>query len=465
MITLHALSNNAISIDNNKRDLKAIQHRYSSSFDNNKSDCITFCGDKLKVTDEPKKKKFNIPFITGLVSASTQLFGGLCLVISGLLPGNNVDAKPSGPLLTLEEIADRDVLSYRAMPSENQIYKIPVDKSEQQAKDTMNTVKDVLTKMGWTSLSIGSLTSGVGIAGMGMKSNQPSIVLGGLGILGCAPIMILDPSIAMRGAINISLATFFSGFANKIKNDNELKPGEKPREYDLSYLKDKELWKSAFKDSVKSKELNSKLLGTAKFIVQDQVLLLTNAKKAVDQSVKRLFGIRKELPEFMTLKPSSDQRKISSMLVFAGGIPLLVFGGSVESLVPVANALTGAGFATGNLGMFALGKKQTDSTKPALLIGVPLKLMGDFFQTTDWGFGLSRMGSASHNYYIAMQNKDKKPQEPAETIEKPDEVLTPTKPKIFRPEVSRLRGHDDHKEKVKLQKGLKYSDQVRNKGR
>lgn len=464
MLTLKALNNNPTCVGNTKQDFNPVFQGYNSGSRCEKTSLLTFTGDKLDVKEEPKKKKFNIPFITGLISASSQLFGGLCLVISSLLPGNNVDAKATGPLLSLEELADKDVLSYRAMPPELKMEQFAVDPTELQAKDTMNTVKDVLNKMGWVSLSVGSVTSGVGIAGMGMKSNQPSILLGGLGVLGCSPLMVIDPSIAMRGALNIALATFFSGFSNKIRNENELKPGEKPREFDLSFLKDKKLWSAAFRDKVKTGELSDKLLDTAKFIVQDQVLLLTTAKKAVDQSVKKLFGIRKELPDFMTLKPSSDQRQISSMLVFAGGIPLLVFGGSVESLTPIANALTGTGFATGNLGMFALGRKQTDSTRPALLIGVPLKLIGDFLQTTDWGFGLSRMGSSSHNYYIAMQNKDKKPKNEPVKDQEPEKAIIPEKPKILKPDESNRKPHSNHKENVKLQKGLKYSDSVRNKG-
>ncbi|MGD9581608.1 MAG: hypothetical protein AB7V50_09565, partial [Vampirovibrionia bacterium] len=217
MLNIKALTNNTGSIANIKTDFKTDNNVYSSLVSSSVQDTIAFGSKKENNTEEPKKRKFNFPLVTGLVSAATQLFGGICLVVSAMLPGSNSKAQDELPPLPHEDMLDRDVLSYRAVPVEN---KIQILKDEKQAQDIMDMVKKALNKMGWTSLSIGSLTSGVGIAGMGMKSNQPSIVLGGLGVLACAPVMILDPSIPMRGAINISLATFFSGFANKIRNDN-----------------------------------------------------------------------------------------------------------------------------------------------------------------------------------------------------------------------------------------------------
>ena len=372
---------------------------------------------EIKQDETQKKHKFNFAYITAMISVISQLIGGGCLVTSALLPD---DAKTEDKLIPETTIVEQvtqtpEEQAAKALEKAGIVDvtdEIRTQELEQQAQNNMNTLKDILTKLGWTSLAVGNFTSGIGIAGMGLKTNQPSALLGGLGVGVCAPLMVVDPSIPLRGALCASLATFFSGFANKIKNDFELKPGEEPREYNLNFLKEAKNWKGALTNKTEAKKFASNSFDMLKFIAKDQVLLLTSAGKAVDQSVKKLFGIRKELPEFMTIKPSSEQRRITSMLVYSGGLPLLFFGGNVESITMVAEKLIGAGFGLGNIGMFALGYNQKDSTRPALLIGCPLKLIGDFMVTKDYGFGLSQMGSASHNYYIASQNKTKKVKDP-----------------------------------------------------
>ncbi|MEW5821944.1 MAG: hypothetical protein AB1782_17250 [Cyanobacteriota bacterium] len=463
---------------NNANKNKLPQHKSNKGCSRNKNADYIKINAKEDKDPPTQKKKINIPYITALISAATQLFGGACLAISALLPAKSADIEP--PVIPQSVIEEHMTQSpgemyIEAMPEnitiqETHTKQLTPDEINQQAQNTMNNIKDILNKMGWASLAIGNVTSGIGIAGMGSKFNQPSILLGGLGVLGCAPIMVIDPSIPLRGALCVFLATFFSGFANKIRNDFELKPGDTPREFDLSFLKEGKSWKGALTNRYEAQQFASKTYDMMKFVAKDQVMLLTSAGRAVDQSVKKLFGIRKELPDFMTLKPSSEQRRISSMLVYAGGLPLLAYGGSIEALTPIANALIGAGFSTGNLGMFAIGNKQEDSTRPALLIGVPLKFIGDFMITKDYGFGLSQMGSASHNYYVAVQNKKMANKADLPQAQKTDNPEKTKKTKKNKPdnelETKNLKQNYkalERKELAKTKQALKYHDKEKGK--
>lgn len=385
-----------------------------------------------ELSEKKQKKQLSFPFLCGIIATIGQVVGGVSMMAAAIIDAVPAPSPPK--VVTIDYAQPAQVQIFKQNKNSEKICINPsvnlfpdsvtqntkiypekfskkevtndVEKNEQKARSNFKEFSALLKKLGWSSLGISYMASVPSCVGASIKEKQPSMLLSSLSWGALSPIMMFDSSINLRGALLVSYALFYSGFANKIKNEYELKEGEKPRTFDLDFLKDKKVWGNAIKSKKEAAELGQKLCDMGKFVVQDQVMVLGSTTKSCKQILDKVIGNRKELPDFVTTKPSADNRKITSMLSYAGGIPLMMFGGSVEALTPIANALAGTGMFADAIGMFTIGSAQKNSSKQALLIGIPIRVLGDFAQTNDFMYGLRTLGGASCEYYFTMLNKD-----------------------------------------------------------
>jgi len=207
-----------------------------------------------------------------------------------------------------------------------------------------------------------------------------------------SPFMMMkrfNDSERLKGFLMLGYAFNYLGLANKIKNDKKDNNGQ-PLEFDIKGSKD---------------NLLNKIFKTVKFSVKDHLSIPEAVKNSLRQTKEYISGQRKEVPDFMSTNPTSDNRKLTSILLYAGGIPLMIFGNKNAAAKKAANVLIGTGLLLDAIGMFAIGRKEKGATKAILLGGVPLRTVGDFAQTNKFMYGLRTLGGSSFEYYFASLNE------------------------------------------------------------
>jgi len=263
--------------------------------------------------------------------------------------------------------------------------------------------------LGRVCLSLSYLVSGPSCLGAAIKNKQASMYLASWFWIIMSLFMFVDLPPQLKGALMANYALFYAGFATKVHNEYEAKDGEKLEEVDLSSLASLQAIKTILSSREGLKKLGKLCGKICLAIIDDHKEVLKAVPKAVVQLIAFAKRERKEIPDFLQLtNPTSSNRRITSGLVYAGSIPLILFGENIKIITTIANFLIGMGMVTDSLGMLSIGLKKKGSLKIALILGVPLRLVGDFAQTNPFFYGLRTLGGSSFEYYFAMENKTNK---------------------------------------------------------
>ena len=330
------------------------QTKYQGSFvlpnikENNTADRLQKSVDVFKNSPQIQSKKTNWGYLSGVAATVGQVAAGVCMLGAAFL--------------------------------------------EKKGKTCPNLIKN-LNHVGWVSLGLSYLVSIPSCIGASLAVKQPSMLLGAAAWAVASPFMMMkkfEDSPKLKGFLMLGYALNYLGLANKIKNDKDQKNGTQPLELDIKGSKD---------------NLLNKLFKTVKFSLKDHLSIPEAVKNSFKQVKEYISGKRKEVPDFMSTNPTSDNRKITSLLLYAGGIPLMIFGNKNAAAKKAANILIGTGLLLDAIGMFAIGRKEKGATKAILLGGVPLRTVGDFAQTNKFMYGLRTLGGSSFEYYFASLNE------------------------------------------------------------
>jgi len=368
----------------------------------------------LELKDPPST---NWPYISGIVATLGQAIAGLVMIPAAFIErGENSSTKTKKAKLPVMEKKDYKKEKQKII---DKFGESSVEKWAQKWKTEGKFPKIVsyieknnaglhgkgklLSRIGWWSMGISYLVSMPSCLNASLKAQQPSMFFG-MSIWGISSLFM--PWDRFRNSARLIATTplgatfIYSGMANKVKNENELKPGEKPRVFN-------------FKD-INSKNYLSKTAEFFKFIGKDLSTAPRAAWKAYIQTANYITGSRKEPPEFWTIKPTENNSKLASFLLFPGSLLLLAYGkkhrpGKAHTKIEkLANILIGTGLLSEALYMFTLGNSQRGKDKAIILSGVPLRAVGDFAQTNPAMLGMRTLGGASFEYYFATLNKRKK---------------------------------------------------------
>lgn len=272
---------------------------------------------------------------------------------------------------------------------------------EKKCKSSQELIKKI-NYIGWVSLGLSYLVSIPACIGASLALKQPSMFIGSILWAIASPFMmekknndIMDKiaenrAAKLKGFLMLGYAFNYLGLANKIKNEKEHRKGDTAIEYDFKGSKD---------------NLFNKTVKFINFSLKDHITMPQAFVNAFKQTKDYVSGKRKEVPEYMSATPSSDNRKITSLLLYGGGIPLMIYGKKYKPLEKVANIMIGTGMLLDAIGLFAIGREEKGVTKAALLTGVPLRAVGDFGQTNNFMYGLRTLGGASFEYYFASLNR------------------------------------------------------------
>lgn len=265
---------------------------------------------------------------------------------------------------------------------------------EKKGKISPELVKK-LNSIGWSSMGLSYLVSMPSCIGASLIAQQPTMLLGML-IWGISsPLMMMKKfqnSARVISTTPLGAGFVYAGMANKVKNDTELKEGEKPHVFEFN--------------KVNKNNLFSKTKEYFKFVANDLKSLPAVAHKTVSQSWDYITKKRKEPPEFWTAKPTENNSKLASILLLPGAALLMAFGKKYKPVEKAANILIGLGLLSEALYMYTLGNTKKGVDKALILTGMPLRAIGDFGQTNPIMLGMRTLGGASFEYYFATMNKD-----------------------------------------------------------
>ncbi|MEI8388721.1 MAG: hypothetical protein WCG23_02425 [bacterium] len=357
---------------------------------------------------QKKDKKTNWGYISGVVSTVAQLAAGLLMIPAALMERKTNNLTESKIKKLSENLSEKKkkeeiekIIGEFGESSIERLGKWLTEKGKYKtfAKKLLENGQNIhikgknANKLGWISLGFSYLVSIPSIVGASFSVKQPSMLLGSILWAAATPFMMMEKyegSSRLKGFLLLGYAFNYIGLANKIKNDEALKTSGKTLEYDIKGSKD---------------SLSKKISQIVKFSLKDHLSLPESVKNACVQTKEYVLRQRKEVPDFMSLSPTSDNRKITSILLYAGGIPLMIFGKKNKIVEKAANLMIGSGLFLDAIGMLAIGRKEKGGTKALLLGGVPLRTVGDFAQTNKLMYGVRTLGGASFEYYFAALNK------------------------------------------------------------
>lgn len=378
---------------------------------------VTFSATQPRNINEKQENKWKLPakphhapFHIGLLTAIAKITGGLSYIAAGLLEFAEPELPKNPPTLdaynhTVIELSKEKMLTDKIFQDPSFAKTIATFEDQQHKLETINHLQHTLEKMGGTLIAAGTLMSGPSMIAGSVKKNQPSMALASFLSVATAPLLIVFPSsIGLRGMYDAILALFNSGFKNKQYNETELTKGEAPHEYDLSFLQDSDMAKKALKDPAALKEYLLKLGGGFKFIVQDQKEVVEHSLNTVFQEINAVIKGHPRDSDFF--KKESALTSLSSLLMYAGGIPLALMGGNYEDVVLAADLLNGTGEFFEHWCLYKFSHDDDGKHSKALLIGIPAAIVGDFIRSETAGFGLSEMGHSSLHYFWAHHTKN-----------------------------------------------------------
>jgi hypothetical protein len=304
--------------------------------------------DASKDNFQKKEKKINWGYLAGMTSTVGQIIAGTCMMGAVIL--------------------------------------------EKKGKVSQNLINN-LKHIGGISLGASFLVGIPSYVGGGLTLKQPGMILGALAWAPAAILMMTkkyQDSVRLKGYLMVGYVLNYLGLANDIKNGNELKKGEARRECDLKNSKD---------------NLFTKAAKSIKFSLEDNLSLPAAVKRAYQQTKDYISRKRKEIPDFLSTDPNSDNRKVLSAFLYAGGIPLMIFGNKNKMIEKFANVMIGTGLLLDTIGIMAIGRKEKGASKAILIGGAPLRAVGDFNRSNNFMYGLRTLGGAAFEYYFANLNK------------------------------------------------------------
>lgn len=297
----------------------------------------------------------------------------------------------------------------------------------QVANNNATDYKEFFSQMGWTLSTVGMFTGCINGVSIGRASKQPSMVLSSVACLITSPLLMVDPTMCARTAMWFFTAPWLIGYANTIRNKQNLSPGETSRELDMSAIFDKTALKSQANASGSSltKTWFQEIGKSLHFVATDHLVLISDSAKQLktlvtqpkqvakgiqngfSETLQMLRGQRKELPAFVN--PSASQNQVGAMLMYIGSTPILMMGGPVNQVTEVCTKLLALGALTANTSLFASGIKEKNAS---LLVGVPLSFVGSAAMDKDWGMGLSQTATGLIQEYFR-QGLNKTEKQPA----------------------------------------------------
>ena len=341
-----------------------------------------------------KQKRSPLQTLWGVVlrvAPASNLLGGLMLMTSFFLPHHAQPAQSASASARPAAVAS-------AQPVMTAVQK-------QQAENTLAEIRDLLVTLGWTLGGAGLLAGKINVMAAGKTGKQPSMVLGGLWGMGVATWLMFDPTLPVRTAFLTASALLISGYANKVRNDFGLKNGEKPREFDMRPLYSPKVLRALTGDENASgaKLLRAwvkQLKAMSLFVAEDHALMVKDSGKAIARFVR---NPKTNFKPREWLKPSALQNRLGAMLIYAGGVPLLIMNGNTSAVEQAAHALIATGSLTADLSLFAVGKEKKGALGKAMMVGVLATNAGIAGFNTTAGAGLSMTGNATVDYYFAKE--------------------------------------------------------------
>lgn len=353
--------------------------------------------------------KTNWGYYSGVAATIGQVIAGLLMIPASLLEKRNnkktefeIDKLPEKlPYEEKKVIKDKIMQEFGSESvakclgdwlNKKGKYKILAEKLIKNNEKFQKIAKRI-NHVGWVSLGLSYLVSIPACIGASIQLKQPSMFIGSILWAITSPFMMqkkFEDSPKLKGFLMLGYAFNYLGLANKIKNEKENRKGNAAIEFDFKRNKD---------------NLFNKTAKFFNFSLKDHITMPEAFVNAFKQTWDYISGKRKEVPEYMSASPSSDNRKITSFLLYGGGIPLMIFGKKCKPLEKIANIMIGTGMLLDAVGLFAIGRAEKGATKAALLTGVPLRAVGDFAQTNNFMYGLRTLGGASFEYYFASLNQ------------------------------------------------------------
>jgi len=266
------------------------------------------------------------------------------------------------------------------------------DRAEsEEDKRVADALAEVLRKMGWASLATGALASVPVDIISGIKAKQPSWVLGGALSAIPSTVLYFDQSVPVVTALYLCLGLMLSGFANKIANKHGPNNKSNPniRAFDLKQLQ------GLFKGQVDKAVLRD----LAQFIKQDQIQVFQMPQTVLKQFKKD--GVKATIKSTLLL-PSPEQSQFSSLLIYLGGLPLLLLGSGNTVIALVLQRVQGAGVAAGYASLLpeAIASRNTPQGK-ILLSSIIVRTLGKLvFGLSEPGVALEKLSQAGSAYYF-----------------------------------------------------------------
>jgi hypothetical protein len=216
----------------------------------------------------------------------------------------------------------------------------------------------------------------------------------------------------MKGLLMLTYAPLFAGFANKIHNEFKAKGEKDVRKMKLDFLFDKKTYINSFKSGQDGEKSRENLFNIVKFTAQDQVNAFKTGVSAVKDTFKQgidyIMRKRKDVPDIFTLQPTKESMSLATSSIVVGALAKVLFAGKLGKWGKrTADFFIGAGLIFDSLGMMTLAKANDDSRKLPMLVGGPMRIIGDFGHENNYLFGLRTLGGAAFEYYYALVNKEK----------------------------------------------------------
>lgn len=273
-------------------------------------------------------------------------------------------------------------------------------------------------KIAFSTLGLSYLVCAPSTMGAGVNAQQPGIVLhsvvaGGLGVLG----MMRNINTRFKGLLSLVYAPLFAGFANKIHNEFGESPDKQTRKMNVDFTTNADFYKNIFAFGENGKDARGKLVDFIKFSLDDMKNgLITSGEslvKTFKQTKNYITGKREDLPDLISMKPTKESMSLAATLAIIGSVPKVIFGeklgmkGKWAKAGFVADLIIGAGFLFDSIGMMSIANANNDDRKLPMMVGGPMRMIGDFRQESNLFYGLRTMGGAAFEYYYALMNKEK----------------------------------------------------------
>lgn len=280
-----------------------------------------------------------------------------------------------------------------------QLYDKMIDIIEKLGLEKINPEDIDCNNIGMSLLGLAACMQSFASIKTGTKTNQPSILVGGLANLVDAPFLMFSQSIPAIGALYASFGFFIAGMANHVEND--LNPDKPRREYDLSFLKDPESWKKSITSSEEAKKLLYKISGMLKFVRDDQLKVMANTGEAFKQSYNWITKKEAKKPDIITKELSDKQKRVASAFIGAGGGMLLVCSGPLGE---IANAAVALGGLADHVNLFAFGKREKGPGGTGIMVAAVTKQVAESLlilsPESSAALGLKMLGCTGFNEMV-----------------------------------------------------------------